>query len=606
MQSQSKNKKKVHKSDNKNIWDYCTSSPYVYLIIFIFIFLIYGQILSFYLGKLDEADIILANMPFLKNFRNLKDVFSGDAFFSSRNATFYRPMQNISFMIDAHLSGSSAWGYYLSNILIHGLTCSLLFYFLTLVGNKKEPALFSTLFFAASPLFVHAIAWAPSRGDLLIGMFGILSLVFFIKFIRSKSFKYLIYNLISMMLAVFSKETALLLPVLFFLYYFLIEKERKVTLAGLILPLFSYVLIIGFYLFLRKMVVTVSAPAHVFGILPLLNNLRTIPEFISKFFIPVGLSPMAGFGWFQTLSGIVIIGILTVWVVKYHSWSGSWIYFGFIWFLIFTFPGMMYTHPLGNAAYDYLEHRAYLPLLGIVIILYFVVLQVDSKNNIKNLFLYLFLACAIFGTYTYIYAGNYENPITFYNRAIETNPKSAVAYYNRGEINVFHEKDYQHALEDFNLALKIKPDYSKAFVNRGICKEFMGDTLGALSDCETGAKLDPDLFVAHKNIAIIKNQLGLKMEAIKEWDIALTLSPDYYQGFNERGVIKLQLEDLFFAEKDFNRCIQINNSYPEAYLNRGMVYYMMKDYNKACNDWKTAASIGSDQALNLIREYCKK
>ena len=606
IQQQNKTGKKNQPITNKSVWDYFTSSPYVYLIIFLFIFIIYRQVLSFFLGKLDEADIILANINILKDFGNLKDVFSTDAFFSAKNATFYRPMQNISFMIDAHLSGSAAWGYYLSNMIIHAVTCSSIFYLLNLIYIKKGAALLSALFFAASPLFVHAIAWAPSRGDLLIGMFGILSLIFFIRYLRSKNFNFLIYNLITVLLAVFSKETAILLPALFLFYCYFMEDDRKVTNSGLIVPFLSYGVIIAFYLFLRNLIVLNSAPTHVFGILPLLNNLRTIPEFISKFILPIGLSPMAGFDWVITISGMIMIIVITGLVVKFHSGSTRWIYFGTFWFLLFTLPGMMYTHPLGNAAYDYLEHRSYLPLIGVLIILCSLIIQLEKSQKFRNLYIYLFLVCVIFGTYSFIYAGNYANPITFYNRAIEANPNSAMAHYNRGEVYAFREKNYQHAMEDFDKALKIKPDYSKAFVNRGICKEFLGDTIAALKDCETSAKLDPGLFIAHKNIAIIKNQLGLKTEAIQEWDLALKISPDYYQGFNERGLIKLQLEDFPSAEKDFTRCLEINEKYPEAYLNRGLLFYTKKDLNKACKDWKSAADLGSEPAVNLLHEYCEK
>jgi tetratricopeptide (TPR) repeat protein len=338
----------------------------------------------------------------------------------------------------------------------------------------------------------------------------------------------------------------------------------------------------------------------------LMTNLQTIPEFILKFFLPLNLSPMAGFGWIQTLSGIILIILLIGLSWKYLSGSIRWVYFGFLWFLLFTVPGMLYKHPLGQAAYDYLEHRAYLPMMGIVIILYFFFLKMENHQMKRRLYRYLILAITVYGLYGYIYTGNYANPLVFYDRVIETNPGSAMAFYNKGQVTAFHEKDYPRALEDFNQALKIRPDYSKALVNRGICKEFLGDTAGALKDCERGAELEPGLFIAHKNIAIMKNQIGHKTEAVKAWDIALRISPDYYQGFNERGLIKYQLQEYPSAEIDFNRCLQINKSYPEAYLNRGLLFKMMNEQDKACNDWKSAAALGSDVASRLVSEYCGK
>ncbi|MEI6898995.1 MAG: glycosyltransferase family 39 protein [Bacteroidota bacterium] len=602
---QQKRKNKIRNNPlQQGVWDYATSAPYVYILLFIVILLIYGKTLSFFLGKLDEPDIILANIPFLRDFGNLKDALMRDAFFSMKSGAFYRPVQNLSFMIDAHLSGVNGWGYYLSNLFIHWITCSSIFYLLMQLGSEKRAALGSTLFFAVSPLFVQALAWAPSRGDLLIGMFSVLSLIFLIKYIRTSDKKSLIYHLLFLGLAIFTKETAILLPLLFFFYYFFMEKERKIPLTGLLILPLCYLFLIASYLFLRSKVVTTSVPGQIFGITPLLYNFQTLPEFISKFFIPVYLSPMPAFGLGPTILGLLLAAVLIFVSFKYLSGTFRWFIFGSGWFLLFTIPGMMYRHIQGEAAYDYLEHRAYLPLIGVVILLAFLITESKIEKKIRQFFIFMLVICACFAIYAHLYTRHYSNPVAFYNRAIETNPQSAVALYNRGEIFVFQDKDYQRAIVDFNAALKIKPDYAKAIVNRGICKEMAGDTLAALKDCEEGARMDSTLFIAHKNIAIIKGQLGLKAEAINAWDRALKISPDYYQGYTERGILEFQAEHYLSAEKDFSESIGINNQYAPAYLNRGLIFYMKKESKKACDDWKLAAGLGSEPAQNLLREYC--
>lgn len=605
MQQKKPAKAKRHPVQN-TFWDSVTSAPWIYLIIPVSVFLIYGQTLTFYLGKLDEPDIILVNKKLLSDFGNLGNVFFRDAFFSSKNCIFYRPLQNVSFMIDAHLSGTAAWGYYLTNMLIHALTSMLVFRFLVQIGNDRKTALLVTLFFAASPLFVQAIPWAPSRGDLLIALFGMLSVVCLINYIRDRNILFLVIHLAAFLLAVFSKETALLFPAVFLGIWFLLPAgERKVSIHGLVLPLVCYMLIIGSYLFLRSRVVDIAVPSAVFGVLPLLNNLRTIPEFISKFFLPFGLSPMPAFGWFHTLSGLFLIGVLVFLVVRYGPGSMKWIWFGAGWFLLFLIPGMMYSHPMGNDAYDYLEHRSYLPMIGIMIVVYFIVLRWTETRKQSSLAVVILLVCIGYGIYARVYASNYANPGTFYDRAVETNPGSAVALFNRGEITALYDKDYSRAMKDFDQALSIRPNYPKALVNRGICRQALGDTTGALADLDAAARLDPDLFIARKNLAVIKAMLGQKQEAIGEWDVALRISPDYYQGYSERGVLKYQMKDYSAAMQDFDSCLRINGNYPQAYLNRGLVHLMMNDTARACTDWQEAARLGSEQAIGLIDEFCE-
>ena len=53
-----------------------------------------------------------------------------------------------------------------------------------------------------------------------------------------------------------------------------------------------------------------------------------------------------------------------------------------------------------------------------------------------------------------------------YNKALEINPRLAIAYYNRG--NAYLSKgQYDEAISDYNKALEINPRYAGAYANRG-------------------------------------------------------------------------------------------------------------------------------------------
>ena len=141
--------------------DAITRFPWLWLIIFGVLFIIYGQILTFILGKFDEDLIISGNMSLLRDFGRIKEAFFRDAFFSDIGSNFYRPLQNLSFMADAHLSGPAGWGYYLMNMLIHGTTCCILFYLLMLFSDNRRNAFLLVLFFAVSPVFVRPLPGFP-------------------------------------------------------------------------------------------------------------------------------------------------------------------------------------------------------------------------------------------------------------------------------------------------------------------------------------------------------------------------------------------------------------------------------------------------------------
>ena len=58
----------------------------------------------------------------------------------------------------------------------------------------------------------------------------------------------------------------------------------------------------------------------------------------------------------------------------------------------------------------------------------------------------------------------YRDAISFYNKAIDADPRHATAYSARGWA-YFKIRDYPSALKDNNRALDLKPNFSSALVN---------------------------------------------------------------------------------------------------------------------------------------------
>ena len=64
---------------------------------------------------------------------------------------------------------------------------------------------------------------------------------------------------------------------------------------------------------------------------------------------------------------------------------------------------------------------------------------------------------------------------------------------------------------------------------------------------------------------------------------------------------------FFFSKGDhitainyYDKTIKINPNYARAYYNRGYVYNEMNQKNKACADWKKAASLGYANAKKKV------
>jgi tetratricopeptide (TPR) repeat protein len=617
-------------------WEKWFRPPYCILILFVVIFIIYGQSLAFTLGKLDEYNIILINLDLLRDASNLKKVFFSNPFFN-QGGDFYRPLQNLSFMADAHLSGAEGWGYYLTNIILHGITCSLLYYLLTLIGKERKIAFLLALLFAVHPLFVQTVAWAPSRGDMLMTAFGLLSFVAWLRFLKSGNYLFLALHALAFGCALFSKEPAIFIPAVCYLWYFLFEREKKIKPAILILPLLVYAILIALFFYIRNVVVQISVPHGQIGLLTLLEHLRTIPELLFKFFIPAGLAPMPGFGLLLTIGGALIIALIIFVSVRVKPLTIKVFLFGSFWFILFIGPTLFFVNEYGSTAFDYMEHRAYFPSVGIVIFIFSWIEQHGNIRRYRQIPAYLSLLVLVFGIYSYVHAGRYKDPVTYFDMAVKANPSSAVAIYCRGTVLFYEKKDYRSAISDFDEALKLYPSYGQAYLNRGFCREQLNDNSGAENDYRTAAHVNPLTYEPHAALAFLFTSTGKKQEALPEYDSAITLNPKFLEGyyqrallrtesgdysgaladldraiilndrfadaFANRGILKFQMQEYQAALDDLNRAVQLDDQSAETYLNRGRVYYWLKMDQNAYSDWQKAAQLGSQEAKTLLSRF---
>lgn len=172
----------------------------------------YWQIISFDLTYLDDQSLIGKNFSVIKNV-SVGDIFTSDPFFSEQQF-FYRPLLEFSFWLDYHLSGASWPFFYWHNIFLNALMAVLIFFLLKELGFKKRLCWFSAIIFSVHPTILPAVAWLPGRNDLLLGVFSLAAILSFINFQKNNKTSYLILHFLFLVLAIFSKETAILLPLI--------------------------------------------------------------------------------------------------------------------------------------------------------------------------------------------------------------------------------------------------------------------------------------------------------------------------------------------------------------------------------------------------------
>ncbi|MGA8572680.1 MAG: tetratricopeptide repeat protein [Desulfobaccales bacterium] len=98
-------------------------------------------------------------------------------------------------------------------------------------------------------------------------------------------------------------------------------------------------------------------------------------------------------------------------------------------------------------------------------------------------------------------AGNLDQAIADYTKALEIDPKLAWAYNNLGAIYV-QKDDFDHAMAAYNKALEIDPKQAQFYNNRGGAYRELNHYDEAIADFKRALELNPSYANAYYNRAV--------------------------------------------------------------------------------------------------------
>jgi hypothetical protein len=133
---------------------------------------------------------------------------------------FYRPVANLTYAVDYWLWGLNPFGYHLTNILLHGLAATLVVVTVHALTASIRGGGLAGVLFAIHPLSVDTVPAISRRQDILLAIFSLLTLWLFVTNYRrdSASRRLRLGAAVAYALALFSKETAVVLGPLAFLW----------------------------------------------------------------------------------------------------------------------------------------------------------------------------------------------------------------------------------------------------------------------------------------------------------------------------------------------------------------------------------------------------
>ena len=155
-----------------------------------------------------------------------------------------RPVTNLSFALNYYLGGLEVNGFHWANLLIHLLTALALFgviwYTLGLEihqgryqATRYGMALLGALIWAVHPVQTQAVTYLVQRSTELAALFGMMALICYIRGrCSTRPWGWYAFCLAGVLLALGSKETAAVLPVLILFYELIFFSENRQGRGG--------------------------------------------------------------------------------------------------------------------------------------------------------------------------------------------------------------------------------------------------------------------------------------------------------------------------------------------------------------------------------------
>jgi protein O-mannosyl-transferase len=526
-------------------------------------FLIYAPTLG---GELiwDDRYLVREN-PFFRSPVFLLEVFRHYLFFDSFS-TYYRPLQNWSYIFDYWLWRGDPVGYHLTNILLHSLSGFLLFLllrriFVELLPPEKETggnvefstgaALFMALLWIAHPVHNAAVAYISGRADSLAAFFALGAwLMSFRAFEAKACWRRLLWVVAAgtaMLASLCSKEIALVWLILF-LFSMACGRQRRSRpeKVALFVTLGS---VLGIYILLHSLpgyrTPMEGGPSSLLEERPLLM-LRALGDYASLMFWPGRLymersisDPeiyRSGAAWvshirYEYLSVIGLLAICGAILLCGKRCAGQRLrIFGAGWFA-FAFLPISNLFPL-NA--EVAEHWIYLASIGFLIFLGGCVAAVPARWRVGCAA--AALAClAALGTRTWVRAGDWVNAETFCARTIADGGATprilntlASVYGQRGDFQK-QESILRKMIERF-------PEFAPARINLGICLSKQGrvaeaEPLLSAGNAESGevSRRYPRTWPVALNLANLRRKENRSDEALAILQEAQTRFPEVWE-----------------------------------------------------------------------------
>ncbi|HYP29924.1 MAG TPA: tetratricopeptide repeat protein [Blastocatellia bacterium] len=437
----------------------------------------------------DDLALIVQNGA-IKELRNIPYFFTSGSWAISqeniwRSDAYFRPIFLSLLAINHAIFGETPWGWHLVSLLLHMAVTILVFLVCREVSGRDWLSFVTATLFAVHPVHSEAVAWASGASVLLMSLFSLSAFYLHLLYRKTGRARLLALALVSALLAVLSKETAVVLPALIAYWEFAHANEpsnRKRLISGL---RFAGLFAVPVLLYLLQRHLSVGSQAFASAASFVGSGLLTTPIALAKYLwlmvVPTGYSIQHFTEPVPSAASLAFVGPLllaaALGAAVYFSRSRV-LRFAAAWFIIWLAPALL-SWRLLDPVYFVQERYAYLASMGFCLAAARGIewLAGRSLMGVSGKF-----AAAALAAVTAIALGAihvdqnrvWRNTVTLYENSVHVAPRSpwarsalSAAHFNKGDTKA---AEYQSGM-----AIEIDPLFLDGYMNLSHFAQSVGD-----------------------------------------------------------------------------------------------------------------------------------
>lgn len=181
-------------------------------------------------------------------------------------------------------------------------------------------------------------------------------------------------------------------------------------------------------------------------------------------------------------------------------------------------------------------------------------------------------------------AGEAEQALGHFGRALELNPDSQGAWLGRGEA-LGRLARFEEALASFDRVVTMDPTMAAAHYGRGVALWGLGRLDEALQSLGSAIEVKPDIAAGWCARGMVLGRLGRDDEALADLDRAVQLDPQLAVAWHERGEILRKRGLNKEAVSSYSRALELDPNLPDAWLGRGVAGFGVRSWSEVLSDF---------------------